>query len=213
MHQVLKLWISFTIAITMIAAHSMASAFNNFVTIRLPKGVSIELPKNWVVLSGNQRITLDSAVKSGLDLSGIEYGSSEFPFAANYYDDKGANLGIVNIRYYPQIALTQVDAEAASSQDVKELDATFKEDMLKSTKPFGITVTSWIGTHKTSINGIIVFITDYRTNSIKGTGEFRARLVHVFSGDKSFTLTVSYHEKASFLLKPITDKIINSLDM
>jgi len=186
---------------------------DNFVKVNLPKGVSIEIPKNWVVLSGNQRITLDSAVESRLDLSGIEQEESKLQFAANYYDDKRNTLGILNIRYYPQLDITQEDVRTATLQDVEEIDPALKESIIKSAKAFGMTVTSWNGTQKTIINGITVFLTEYRRNSQKGGGEFRVRLVRVLSGNKSFTLTVSYHEDASFLLKPITDKIINSLNL
>ena len=76
-----------------------------------------------------------------------------------------------------------------------------------------MTVTSWAGTKKTVINGITVFLTEYQRKSLKGSGVFRVRLVRVLAADKSFTVTVSYHESASFLLKPITDRIINSLSI
>lgn len=213
MPQIIRIWISALIAVIIFAAYGVASATDNFTRVKLPKGVSIEVPKNWVVLSGNQRITLDSAVESGLDLSGIKQGGSEFPFAANYYDDKGNTLGILNVRYYPQLELTQADAQSANAQYVKELDAALKENMITSVKAFNMTVTSWAGTQKSVINGITVFLTEYQRKSLKGSGEFRVRLVRVFAADKSFTLTVSYHEAASFLLKPITDKIINSLSV
>ena len=213
MRQISGIWISAMIAATMFAVHGVASATDNFARVGLPKGVSIELPKNWVVLSGNQRITLDSAVESGLDLSGIEQESSDLPFAANYYDDKGNTLGLLNVRYYPQLELTQADALSANAQDVKELDAALKENLLPSMKAFGMPVTSWTGTHKTLLNGNTVFITEYRRKPLKGSGEVRVRLVRVFNGSKSFTLTVSYHEVESFLLKLITDGIINSLNL
>ena len=213
MQKILNIWITASIVAFIILVSGIASASNNFVKVNLPRGVSIELPKNWVVLSKNQRITLDSFVESVLDLSGIGQEEAELPFAANYYDDKGNTIGILNIRYYPQLELTQADARAATTQDVKELDAALKENMLKSMKAFGVTATSWKGTQKTSINGITAFLTEYRRNSLKGTGEFRIRLVRVFSGNKSFTLTTSYHEAAAFLLKPITDRIINSLNL
>ena len=208
--------------VTLATNITVAHATDNFATVSLPKGVSIELPKNWIVLSGNQRITLDSAVESGLDLSGIEQEVSELPFAANYYDDKGNTLGILNVRYYPQLELTQTDAQVANAQDVKDLDAVLRENMIlsmkafnmiPSMKAFNMKVNSWAGTEKTSINGITVFLTEYRRQALKGSGEFRVRLVRVFAGDKSFTLTVSYHEATSFLLKPITDRIINSLNL
>lgn len=213
MRQISRRCISVLIALTMLAVHSISYAGDNFVKVSLPKGVSIELPKNWVVLSGNQRITLDSAVESILDLSGIEQEGSELSFAANYYDDKGNTLGILNVRYYPQLELTQADARSASAQDLRELDADLKKNMLPAMKAFGMTVTSWTGTQKTTINGITVFLTEYRRKSLKGNGEFRVRLVRVLAADKSFTLTVSYNEAASFLLKPITNRIINSLNL
>lgn len=213
MIQILRAWM-FTVLVMALAANiTIAHATDNFARVSLPKGVSIELPKNWVVLSGNQRITLDSAVESGLDLSGIEQEVSELPFAANYYDDKGNTLGILNIRYYPQLDFTQADAQAANAQDVKDLDAALKENMISSMKAFNMKVASWAGTEKTFINGITVFLTEYRRQALKGSGEFRVRLVRVLAGDKSFTLTVSYREAASFLLKPITDRIINSLNL
>ena len=42
----------------------VAFAVNNFVPVRLPHGVQIELPRNWEALSKNQRITLDAALQS-----------------------------------------------------------------------------------------------------------------------------------------------------
>lgn len=213
MTQIRRIWISALAVVLILAVHGAASATDNFARVKLPKGVSIELPKNWVVLSGNQRITLDSAVESGLDLSGIKQEGSELPFAANYYDDKGNTLGIMNVRYYPQLELTQADAQSANAQDVREIDAALKESMIPSMKAFNMTVTSWAGTQKSAINGITVFLTEYQRKSLKGSGEFRVRLVRVLAADKSFTVTVSYHEGASFLLKPITDRIINSLSL
>lgn len=206
--------ISLLAAVAMLVAVSNpANAIGNFVKVSLPKGVSIELPKNWVILSNNQRITLDSFVESGLDLSGLEYLKSEFPFAANYYNDRGNTVGILNIRYYPQLGLTQEEAHNLTTQDVQELDSSLKENTLKSAKAFGMSVSSWSGTKKIFINGIAAFISEYRRASLKESGEFRVRLVRVLAGDRSFTLTVSYLDAASTLLQPITDRIIQSLQL
>ncbi|MCD4812966.1 hypothetical protein K8S19_04675 [bacterium] len=206
-------WKIIAIVAVLFATHAVAYATDNFVQVSLPKGVSIELPKNWVVLSGNQRITLDSAAESGLDLSGIEQEASKLPFAANYYDDKGNTLGILNVRYYPQLLLTQADALATSIQDVREVDAALKKNVIRSMKAVDRKVILWVGTQKTSINGIIVFLIEYKRQAVKGNGEFRVRLVRIMAAEKSITLTISYHEAASFLLKPITDRIINSLNL
>lgn len=188
-------------------------ATGNFTTVKLPKGVSIELPRNWVVLSNKQLITLDTLAESGLDLSGIQASPSELPFAANYYDDRGRTLAILNVRYYPELGLSQADAHGATRQDVKELDSALKQNMLKEMKALGMSITSWSGTNKVEINGITAFVTDYRRASLRRAGDFRVRLVRVFAGAESFTLTVSYLEAASIVMLPIADRIISSLKL
>lgn len=203
--------LSLVVAMLLLGTSVVAWATGNFATVTLPKGVSIQLPKNWVVLSNNQRITLDTFVESGLDLSGGQQQLSELPFAANYYDDRGNTIGILNVRYYPQLDLSQADARSATNQDVMELDTALKENMTKEMKAFGMSITSWNGTSKTEINRIAAFITEYRRASTKGSGDFQVRLVRVLAGDRSFTLTVSYLEPASIILKPIADRIISSL--
>ena len=91
----------------------VVGATGNFVSIHLPKHVSIELPRNWTALSNNQRITLDTLVQSKRELAGASDPSSDLNYAANYYDDSGKTAAILNIRYYPDMDVTQADSRAA----------------------------------------------------------------------------------------------------
>ncbi|MBT6048897.1 MAG: hypothetical protein HOG49_19035 [Candidatus Scalindua sp.] len=186
------------------------NASDNFVKISLPKGVSIELPKDWIVLSEDQRITIDTIAESGLDLAGIEHENLDMPFSANYYKN-GKTVGIIQIRYYPNLDLTQNDSRQATLRDINELNTTLKENAVKSLPAIGMSVLSWTGTKKTIINGITAFVTEYHRKGIKGSGAFRVRLIRVYAVDRSFTLIVSYDEEESLPLEIITDRIICSL--
>ena len=189
-----------------------AQAANNFVPIRLPNGVQIELPKNWEAVRNNQRITLDSSVQSRLQGVGLPFdASSDLNFAANYYDDRGKTVGIMNIRYYPNLALSQADARSAGQPDIRELDSALHESMVKAGSATGFSVLIWNGTAKRVINGTTTFVTEYKRSPIKNNGNFKVRLVRVFNGSKSFTLTVSYRDDQEYHLKPICDRIISSL--
>lgn len=212
MQRIIKTWSSTLMIVIFFATQNVASGTDDFVKVSLPKGVSIEIQKNWVMLSGNQRIALDSFVKSGLDLSGIEQENSELPFAANYYD-KNNVLGVLNIRYYPQLELTQTDAQSANSLDIKELDFNIKKDIFNSANIYGYTVDSWQGTKKSEINGIITFITEYYRTLSNSSEKFRVRLVRVFADRKCFTLTVSYQTGEASFLMPMSNRIINSLSI
>lgn len=181
----------------------------SYVRVHLPRNVSIELPRNWVVISNNQRTTLDAAVVARQGNAGIADFRSELAFAANYYDDSGKTAGIVNVRYYPEQTVTQADARNASAAEVRELDALLQQELQKGIALSGNRLLAWQGTSKNSINGLIVFLSTYRRSSPNGT--FQVRLVRVLDAGRSFTLTVSYREDHAYFLQPISDYVIRSL--
>lgn len=189
---------------------STVYASGNYVSILLPKGVSVELPRNWAVLSNKQLITLDSWVQAKAQANGFANASSELAFAANYYDKQNSTAGTFNIRYYPNLDVSQPDARAAGAADIKELDAVIRLNIVPGIEKSGNRLLAWHGTTKRSINGTSAFITEYRRLSPQGR-VFRVRLVRIFNGQKSFTVTVSYREDQGFFLRTICDRIINSI--
>ena len=188
-------------------------ASNNFIRVQLPKDVSIELPRNWIVLSNNQRFTLDTAVETFLDLTSVAPLHSIFSFAANYYDDSGRVAAITNIRYYPDIDLSQNDSRAATASDLQELDAALEGSLLQGMSASGMKIIEWEGTKKVSIGSLIAFQSEYYRQSVQSSDIFRVRLVRVFANERSFTLTVSYLVSDILILEKITDHIIASLRM
>ena len=191
-------------------ASTIAIAESNFKTIGLPKGVSIDLPINWQVISNNQRITLDAYVETL-----FEPLDSDLPFAANYYNDNSVVEALVNIRYYPWIEVTQRDILNATSEEVQYLDSEIYKNILLSMKQVDGKILSWNGTEKERFNGIVTLVTDYRRYSGLSKSNARVRLVRVLNGHQSFTLTVSYDDTIpnSFMLKGITNRIIESLSL
>lgn len=181
----------------------------SYVRVHLPRNVSIELPKNWVVISNNQRITLDASVVARQGNASIADFRSELAFAANYYDDSGKTVGIVNVRYYPEQTVTQADSRNTSSAEVRELDALLQQELQKGVALSGNRLLAWLGTSKNSINGLIAFLSEYRRSSPNGS--FRVRLVRVLDAGRSFTLTISYREDQAYFLQPISDYVIRSL--
>lgn len=190
---------------------SIVFAVNNFVTVRLPHGVQIEIPRNWQVLSANKRITLDTVVQSRNESAGLFYASSDLNFAANCYDDAGKTTAVINIRYYPDFTITQAEARATTQADIRELDATLRESARQTSKNYGVSILAWHGTKKQLINGTTAFVTEYKRSPIKRNGIFLVRLVRILNAGKSFTLTVSYRIDQEYFMKPICDHIISSL--
>jgi hypothetical protein len=202
----LRLW---PLCLTIFVSPHVA-ATNYYVSISLPKGVQIELPKNWEALSNKQRINLGAYSQAKVESLGLDT-SSELDFAANYYDDRNQAAGIVNVRYYPDLAVSQADARAASVSDIRELDTQLRQGMDQGFSGTGVRILNWKGTKKQVIHGNTVFITEYKRSPMQDNRNFIVRLVRMFNMGKSFTVTISYREDHEYLLRPITDRIIASI--
>lgn len=187
------------------------NAADNYIPIELSHGIRVELPRNWVAISDNQRILLDSWVQAKVEKRGIFDASSDLYFGANFYDDSNKVAALFNIRFYPEIDLTQADARAVTSADTQDLDALIRSSVTKGMQGTDYYVTKWFGTTRQKINRHIAFITEYERSGINNGGNFRVRLVRFFNGRRSFTITVSYLSRQEYLLRPICDRVIYSI--
>lgn len=188
-----------------------ASADSVFLKIDLPKGVSLSLPKNWVVLTENSRITLQSFVES-ISGSGDINGDAEIPFAANYYENS-ETIGIVNLRYYNGITISQDDVRSLSKSDIEQVDIALRQAIVPLMQKTSMQVVEWKGSVRKPINGIQCIVTEYRRRSASDASVFRVRLFRVLAQERSYTLTTSYNEDKEQYMSAITDRIISSLQM
>jgi hypothetical protein len=186
---------------------SQAWCTSNFVRVPLGKGASIEVPKNWVVLSGNRRTTIDSFVEA----KGYRLTESTLSFAANLYDDHGKTIALINARFYPDNPITQTEAKQAASADLKEIDVEMRKAIEAPLKAMGGRVLTWYGSKMQVINGLYVLVHEHQHSGAGEVDVRRVRGVRVWRSPRSFTVTLSYRERDAIMLLPIIDYMTNSL--
>lgn len=184
---------------------------SNFVLLPLPKGVTVELPRNWVAMTDNARVTLDTYIQSMHDLAGVTRPESDLPFAANLYDDSRNVLAMFNVRFYPRMEWSQEFARGLPEAQIEELDTELRKQTEESLRAINSRLLEWKPTKRSSINGITAFVVEYRRAGAREGTSFCVRLVRVLNEGKSFTVTVSYREDAGVVLRPICDRIIQSV--
>lgn len=180
---------------------------SNFVRVPLGKGATIEVPKNWVVLSGNQRITIDTFVEA----KGYRQTESTLSFAANLYDDRGKTLALVNARFYPDNPITQTEARQVTPADLKEIDVQMRKVAEAPLKAMGVKMLNWYGSKMQLVNGLYVLVHEHQHSGAGDAGVTRVRGLRVWRSPRSFTVTLSYRERDSVMLLPIIDYMTNSL--
>ncbi len=186
---------------------SLVLGASNFVRVPLGKGASIEVPRNWIVLSDNQRTTIDTFVEA----KGYRLTESTLNFAANLYDDRGKTIALVNARFYPDNPFTQAEAKQLTSADLKEIDAEMRKTADTALKAMGIRMLNWYGSNMRVLNGLHVLVHEQQNSSVGDSGATSVRRLRVWRSPRSFTVTLSYHERNAAMLLPIIDYMTNSL--
>ena len=184
-----------------------AWGISNFIRVQLGEAALIEVPKNWVVLSGNLRTTLDTFVEAKGGAPG-----STLNFAANLYDDHGKTIAMVNARFYPNNPMTQADARKVTAADLKEFDVESRKASEAPLKAMGVRVLHWYGSKMQVINGLYILVQEHQQSGAGGdTGVSRVRRLRVWASPRSFTVTLSYREHDATMLVPIIDYMTESL--
>jgi hypothetical protein len=187
------------------------SLSRTYVTVPLPKGVSVQLPKNWIVLGGNTRQTLDAAVEALIGTASEP--NSDLPFAANLYSDAGRTIAVFNIRYYPDMDVGQADVLNSTASEIRAFDQELHSALVQSMSGAGMRVLQWMGTRRLATGNKTVLLSEYRRAGRHGASPFRVRLFRVLDGPRSFTITYSYDESVGLLLGPIGDRVLSSIQV
>lgn len=182
-------------------------AQSHFVRIPLGKGASIELPKNWEIMSAGSRVTLDAAVEA----LGMKLTNSDLNFAANLYDDNGKTLALANARFYPENTLTQAQTKELGPEDVDAIGQQLRKVTEPPLQARGAKVTRWYPPMVRQINGLYVFVHEHQQVGPGDVGPTRVRGLRVWASPRSFTVTFSYREARAQLLQPIIERATNSL--
>ena len=184
-----------------------AMASSTFVRVPLGRGASIEMPKNWDVLSDSHLVTVEAFVEA----KGFRQTESTLAFSAKLFDDQGKTMALLEARFYPENKFVQAQAKQLTKADIETIDVEVRRAAEASLKTMGVQLTQWYGSKVQAINGLHVYVHEQQHSGAAETGPIRMRGLRVWASPRSFTVTLSYRERQAALLRPIIDRMASSL--
>lgn len=191
-----------------------AQAAGAYVTLDLPGRVSVEIPRNWTVLSESQKVTLDAFVQAKTEERKKAAGDdsiSRLGFAANYYDEASKVASLFNVRYIAGQTVTQKELQSYTAAEMSEVNELLRPELTAGVEMVGNKVLSWQPARLTVVDGLAAILVDYRRSSPQG-GAFRVRILRVLDGPESFSVTMGYRESSDkLLLEAIADRVLRTV--
>jgi hypothetical protein len=186
-------------------------ARSNFTEVRLPRGVTLELPNGWWLLGDDLNRAIDTAAESALDLSGITLppGDEVVLVAANSMPRSTYAAVRVTSTTPPSFSdaeldsLTLDDMPAVQAEMAKMLELVLPQQGLQILSP----VVVKIGT----LAGHVALVTEYTRSGPKGP--VWVQISQISSGQQEIQLNLSYRVSEAAIWRPVVGKIRNSISV
>jgi hypothetical protein len=196
--------------VLVIALHSiMLCQEIKFIEVKLPSGVSIDVPRNWWVIGGDLNQTLETSAQAVLDLTGVKNESKTNLLRANSMPR--STYAAISINFYENPDVTPNEIRTLSLKELKLMDDALRSTFEKGFKAQGVEVLNWYGTKKNIIDGKPALVTEYRRSG--GNGAVFVQINSIYGKDKMVRLTLSYRESENLIWKPVVERMRVSFKM
>lgn len=186
---------------------------SNYQRLYLKEGISIEVPRHWLVHSDMEKKNFGAASEAGIKGAGINYdtaeGTASLLAVSALPMPTGAKIRITVVR---PLRFSGADLRAATTKDLKEIQAELAAEMSQAMKAIGgpqlldLKVPQVV-----TIGGQSAFFIEYRRTDLHTPSPWTVRRYRIPVGDKLIEFTTSYREADAPIFKPILEHVKLSL--
>ena len=197
-----------TLLLACASLFSTASAQSRFTRFELPQQVSVEVPQNWLLLSGDIKTTVEVAGEAAIKLAGLDFPAEK-------------NVNLLSARSMPKstyasIIVHATDSEIApdeirlaSKSDLKEFELALSDVIRKSLPVQKLQFIESLGLERKIVSGHVAIVFDYRRTS--PTGPVTVSLTRLFIGSKEITFILSFKDDEGQLWMPVIEYMKQSI--
>jgi hypothetical protein len=189
-------------------ASTLFSQESNFAEVKLPLGISVEVPKNWWVISGDIDATIEAAGEAMIDLSGIDVGGVQEVSLFKANSMPRTTYASISVRCttaeFSQDEMRGItDAEIAEATPIirESTEAVLKQGSQKMNEFFPIKMVEIDGNPGMEL----------RFNRTGNKGNVIVQQTRVVTKTKEVSFILSYRENEKTLWEPIIRYIYKSI--
>lgn len=178
-----------------------------FAIIRLPYGVSVEIPADWRILASDLCAAIEEISDAVLDLSGLELPEDTKVnlLRANSTPSTTYASIAVNVR---SASLSPSDLMAASDEEIAAL-GPMMHDVMKCAYEGQMEILRFDGVRREIVSGHPALVIEYVRKGLEGP--VVVQNTHLFVGPKEISLVLAYREAEASWWQPIVAYIRQSL--
>jgi hypothetical protein len=190
------------------AAQTEQSEELPFVTVRLPYGIVVEVPRAWRITAGTAKEAVPPTIAGDLDLSGLPLPDNNVLVKA--VATPANQPATMSIAFLPQAKLATSQEKELLSGELAAYDQALRQKVDNVCKSQSIALLEWKGTRKEQLNDTLVVVSEYRRQGRENLPVWE-QVTAVPTAGGLAVLTVSYSEPAGPPWQAVVLRIHSSL--
>jgi len=189
--------------------NAQAQSSSNFVLVKLPRGIELQIPKSWELLGADLNRVLETSTEATMDLSGIGLprGSRTNLLTATSIPRSTYAVVRVTSTIPPSVAPSQL--LSISADDIRDLQTEMRQILEKGLSFEGIKLIKFFGSRIERISGHPAIVTEYRQTD--PNGPLFVQINQIFTNSQEIGIGLSYRESEALLWKSVVGKIKKSI--
>lgn len=184
---------------------SSSGAESYFSSVKLPRGVEVQIPKGWWLLGKDYNRIIQTSVEATMDLSGIGL-------------DDGEEVNLIAANSMPRTTYASLRIDSTippsatpkeilniSKSELRELSSYMKQEFEKLLPYQGNRLLNFYGVHVERISGHPTLVTRYRRSGPKGP--VIVEINQIYPGTHELRINLSYRESEKALWLAVIKKI------
>lgn len=178
-----------------------------FVTIHLPHGISVEIPRSWHIVAGVAKEALEPGVAGDIDLSRMLVPDNHVLLRANATpSDQPASMAVA---FFPRAVVDLQQEEEPSPSELTAYDQELRQKVENALRSQGIELREWGGTRQDRLDGHFALASEYRRRS-QGFPSVWEQVNALPLHDGMAVLSIAHSEQEGTLWRSVVMRIRSS---
>jgi len=178
-----------------------------FVTVRLPYGIVVEIPRAWRITAGAAKEVVEPTGVGDLDLSSLSLSDNNVLVRAIATPTN--QPATMSVAFLPKTTLAASHERELASSELSAYDQALRRKVENFCQSQGIALLEWIGTRKERLHDALVVVSEYRRQG-RGNLPLWEQVTTLPVADGLAVLTVSYSEHAGLPWRTVVLRIRSS---
>lgn len=183
----------------------------NFLTVKLPRGIDVQLPNTWWSLGKELKQMIEISVEAVFDLSDLELPEGKETNLISANSMPRTTYASIRIDSIIPPSFKNSEIISLTASNIREQGIEFHQTIKRMLPHQGLELIDFYGYRLEQISGYPCFVAEYRRTGLKGP--VITQINQIISPNQEIRIVLAYRESEAVIWKPVIAKIRKSVNI